>query len=269
VEATVESTVGAVYPKPEAAPGWTKAAGEYVQRLNVEVPLGLRRWFVGSTYETTLGADPARGGPAKLVGGNLETYGRTVWATRTGLAFGGGLGLMFPVTAFDQGSPASRVAAAGAALRPWDFQFFEKDALTARPFIDVRLLDGRFVVQFREGLDWAFVRGSATRSSLSAITTLYFGFRFGQMLGAGLEAFELYFIEGQAQDNARAFFAISPSLRLMTPYVQPCFSFVSSVADPLYPQSQSSIAFRLALTVLWDRTTRTIEPDKRGAPTAP
>jgi hypothetical protein len=264
IEATFESTVGAVYPKAEAAPGWTKGAAEFVQRLNVEVPLSARRWFVGSTYESTLGADPASGGAAKLVGGNLEAYGRTVWATRTGLAFGGGLGLMIPIARFDQDSPAARIAAAGAAVRPWDFQFFERDALTARPFIDVRLLDGRFVVQFREGLDWSFVRGSATRSSLSAITALYIGYKVGSVVGLGLEAFELYFIEGQAQDSARAFFAVSPSLRLMTPFIQPAFSFVTAVADPLYPQSQNAVAVRLALTVLWDSETRKIETDERG-----
>ena len=264
VEGTIESTVGVVYPRSDAPPEWRKGAGEFVQRLNVEVPLGLRRWFVGSTYETVLGVDPPRGGAPMLVGGNLETYGRTVWATRTGLSFGGGLGFMFPVSSFSPDSSASRIASAGAAVRPWDFQFFEKDALTARPFIDLRLLDGRFVVQFREGLDWAFVRGSATHASLSAITALYLGFKLGGVFGVGIEAFELYFIEGLAPDNARAFFAVSPSLRLMTPIVQPCFSFVSSVADPLYPSASSTIAFRLALTVLWDPTTRKIELDKRG-----
>ena len=264
VEATFEATVGAVYPKASAGPGWTKGAAEFVQRLNVEVPLASRRWFVGSTYETALGPDPQLGGPAKLVSGNVEAYGRTVWATRTGLAFGGGLGLSFPVAAFAPDSTAARVAAAGAAVRPWDFQFFEKDALTARPFIDVRLLDGRFVVQFREGLDWSFIRGSATRSVLSAITALYVGYRIGDVAGVGLEAFELYFIEGQALDTSRAFFAISPSLRLMTPIVQPCFSFVTNLADPLYPQSQSAIAFRAALTVLWDSTTKTLDRDRRG-----
>lgn len=265
IEATVESTVGVLYPKPAAAPGWTRPAGEYVQRLNVEIPLGFRRWFVGSTYETVLGAPPAIGGPAKLVGGNLEVYGRTVWATRTGLSFGGGLGFMLPTAAFDANSPAANVTGGGAAVRPWDFQFFEKDAVTGRPFIDVRLLDGRFVVQFREGLDWSFIRGSATRSSLSAITALYVGARVGDILGVGLEAFELYFIEGQAQDDARAFFAVSPSVRFMTPVIQPCFSFVSTIADPLYPSSSHALAFRAALTVLWDRTTRAPAAEKRGS----
>ncbi len=263
VEATAESTMGVVYPKTDASPGWTKGAGSFVQRMSVEVPLGARRWFAGATYETVLGVDPPSGGAPKLVGGNAEAYGRTVWATRTGLAFGGGLGIMFPVTSFDEGSPAWRIAGAGASVRPWDFQFFEKDALTARPFIDVRVLDGRFVIQLRQGLDWALVAGSATRSKLSAVTALYVGYRIGGIVGAGLEAFELYFVEGQAADNARAFFAVSPSLRLTTPFVQPCFSVVSSVADPLYPSSVNTIAFRLALTVLWDPTTRSIEPDRR------
>jgi hypothetical protein len=171
---------------------------------------------------------------------------------------------MFPVSSVDPDSPASRIATAGAAIRPWDFQFFERDALTARPFIDVRSLDGRFVVQFREGLDWAFLAGKQTRSQLAAITALYVGYRIGQVVGAGLEAFELYFVEGQASDNARAYFAVSPSVRLMTPFVQPCFSLVSSIADPLYPDSRSAIAGRVALTILWDPSTRTIERDTRG-----
>jgi hypothetical protein len=264
IEATLESTVGGVYPKPEAGPGWTKAAAAFVQRANLEVPIGYRRFFAGATYETVLGADPSFGGPARLVGGNLEAYGRTVWATRTGLSFGGGFGMMFPVSSFDENSPASRIATAGAAVRPWDFQFFEKDAITARPFIDVRMLDGRFVLQFREGLDWSFVTGKATRSNLSAITALYIGYRIGSVVGAGLEAFELYFVEGQAVDNARAFFAVSPSLRLMTPIVQPCFSLVTSIADPLYPGAERTIAGRVALTVLWDPYTRTIGKDVRA-----
>jgi hypothetical protein len=264
VEGTLESTVGGVYPKPESAPGWTKGAATFVQRANLEVPIGLRRWFAGATYETVLGADPPFGGATRFVGGNFEAYGRTVWATRTGLSFGGGLGMMFPFSSFDDGSPAQRIAVAGAAVRPWDFQFFEKDAVTARPFFDARILDGRFVVQFREGLDWSFVSGSATRSKLSAITALYIGYRFGSILGAGLEAFELYFVEGQATDAARAFFAVSPSLRLMTPLIQPCFSLVSSLGDPLYPGAERTIAGRVALTVLWDPSTRTIGKDVRA-----
>jgi hypothetical protein len=264
VEATLESTVGGVFPKPEASPGWTKGAAAFVQRANLEVPIGLRRWFAGATYEAVLGADPPFGGATRLVGGNVEAYGRTVWATRTGLSFGGGFGMMFPTSAFDLDSPAARIATAGAAVRPWDFQFFEKDAATARPFIDVRVLDGRFVVQFREGLDWSFITGKGTRTTLSAITALYVGYRLGSVLGAGLEAFELYFVEGQATDSARAFFAVSPSLRLMTPFVQPCFSFVTSIADPLYPGAERTVAGRLALTVLWDPSTRSIGKDVRA-----
>jgi hypothetical protein len=264
VEATLDSSVGGVYPKAEAAPGWTKGAATFVQRANLEVPIGLRRWFAGATYETVLGADPPFGGATRFVGGNLEAYGRTVWATRTGLSFGGGLALMLPTSAFDQASPAARVATAGAAVRPWDFQFFEKDAATARPFFDARILDGRFVVQFREGLDWSFITGKATRSRLSAITALYVGYRFGSVLGAGLEAFELYFVEGQATDDARAFFAVSPSLRLMTPIVQPCFSLVTSVGDPLYPDASRTFAARVALTVVWDPSTRSIAQDVRS-----
>jgi hypothetical protein len=54
-------------------------------------------------------------------------------------------------------------------------------------------------------------------------------------------------------DNERAVFAISPSVRLMTPYVQPALSFVTNAGTPLFGAVDYWWALRLAATVVWDR----------------
>ena len=258
IEGTFESTFGVLAPKANT-PSWSNSSTVYIQRLGVEVPIGPRRWFVGANYEAAFGDPPDAPGPAKMVGGNLEAYGRGVWATRSGLAFGGGLGMMLPTAHFDRDSSASKIATAAAAVRPWDYTFFDVDALTARPFVDMRAVDGRFVIQFRAQLHWSFLSGQATRSTLAGTTSIYVGYRVG-VIGAGLEAFELYFIDAPVADNARAYFAVSPSLRLMTPWVQPALSFLTSIADPLYPSSAHAIGVRIAFTGVWDRTLKRIEP---------
>lgn len=257
IEGTFEATLGLLTPKSNT-PSWSHATPSYVQRLGVEMPLGPRRLFVGANYEAAFGGPPDANGSAKVVGGNLEAYGRAVWATRTGLAFGGGLSLMLPAATFDQGGAAEKIATAAAAVRPWDFSFFNAEAWTARPFVDMRAVDGRFVVQLRAQLDWSFITGDATKSALSAVAALYLGYRFGRV-GVGLEAFELYFIDARVPDNARAYFSVSPSVRVMTPWVQPAISLLTNVRDPLYPSSSRAIGVRLAITAVWDRTTSRIQ----------
>jgi hypothetical protein len=261
VEVTAESTIGSLRPA-SGNPSWTRPATSYVQRLALEAPLGVRRWFVGTAYEAAAGPVPDGRGPTKVVSGNVEAYGRTVWATRTGLAFGGGLGFTVPIASFDPGSPASRVTLAAASLRPWDFAFWDADALTLRPFADVRALDGRVVIQFREQLDWAFATGPAPRSTLAAASFLYLGLRIGDVIGAGVEAIEYYFIDAPVADDARAVLVASPSVRFLTQWVQPVLSVLTNLTDPIYPGASRVIAARLGVTVLWDPTTREVQPQR-------
>ena len=114
MEATL-ITAGAIY-----LPAGAGLQHAYIQRLSVEVPVGLRRWYVGAGYEVAGGNN---GTGFAVVGGNLALDGRTVWATTTGLAFGGGMSLMFPAASYDPDGPASRVALAAATLRPWDVSY--------------------------------------------------------------------------------------------------------------------------------------------------
>jgi hypothetical protein len=257
VEITGESTFGILRPSVDAETGARPGdVGVYVQRFSLEWPLGLRRLFVGGTYELAAGVPPG-GGAFKFVGGNADVYARTVWATSTGLAFGGGLGLTIPIPNFDPGSDAARISTAAATVRPWDDAFFQPGFLTFRPFFDVRDVDGPLVLQLREGLDFQLNTGNWRNSQIAAILAAYVGYRVFRTLSVGIEAFELYFLDGPAPDDRRAVFAVSPNIRLMTPYVQPALSFITNLGNPLYaPAGSMSVdswwAIRLAATVVWD-----------------
>ena len=189
-----------------------------------------------------------------MVSGNIELYGRTVWATRTGLAFGGGLGLMAPVATYDDNSPASRLASAATTLRPWDVSFFASGNFAIRPFVDVRVIEGRFTIQFREGLDFSFGTNDGYRQT-TALTGLYAGYRVTQRLSAGVEAFELYNIDGNIADALRANVVVSPSVRLMTPFVQPALSLFTNIGKTFEDSADRDGACASRRRSSWTRRT--------------
>ena len=266
LEATIESTGGSLTRREGATPSPScdacTARFAFVQRLAIEIPLGPRRWFVGTSYELAGGGHTGQG-DFKFVGGNLELYGRTVWATQTGLAFGGGLGVVLPTSSFDPASQAGSVARSAATLRPWDLPFFSNDVVVVRPFVDVRDVVGRTVIHFRQGLDVFTDVNDVSSRRVTAMTALYIGYRVLPLMSAGIEAMELYTIDGSGADGLRATFIVSPSVRVMTPYIQPALSGFTNVGPPLYGNADRIWGARIAVTVVYDATTRQIE---RGTP---
>jgi hypothetical protein len=247
LEATLETTAGALLPPP----GGTLAHA-YVQRLALEMPLGLRRWYFGASYELAAGTAT---GSFEPVGSNLAVEGRTLWATRTGLAFGGGLRLLAPTAAYDVNGKAGAVALDAATLRPWDISFFVPDAFGLRPFVDVRVIDGTFVAQFRQALDATFAV-SRNDQRLYATTGVYVGWRVSSEVAGGLEAFQAYAIDAKdaqqkpVKDGARSAIVISPSVRLSLPWVQPAISVFTNLGTPLYGAHESIWGFRFAFTLV-------------------
>jgi hypothetical protein len=238
IEGTLEATAGAILPNTGG-----ELSHAYVQRLNVEVPLGLRRWYVGANYELAAAS-------GRIVSGNLEIDGRTLWATRTGLAFGGGLGLFVPTAQFAEASPAGATALAAAALRPWDVSFFVPNAIGARPFVDVRAIDGEFIVQFRQALDLLATADSLGHHYLFATLGVYLGLWATPAVAAGFEAFESYAIDAPGiRDGNRAAVVLSPSVRLVLPWVEPAISAFTNIGTPLQGASDRVWGFRLAFTV--------------------
>ncbi len=279
LEATLESTVGALTPRTgestaSSCPGCATTRSAYVQTLRLEVPFAARRWFVGAMYDVAAGG--GHGLNERFVPGNLELYARTVWATSTGLAFGGGLGVVLPTADYNaQSNAVLSVAQTAESLRPWDLPFFTDDIWALRPFIDVRDIVGRVTIQFREGLD-IMNQGGGFANRLAAMSALYLGYRAAPLLGLGVEAIEVYTIagptsfvptgmttNGTVDDSLRAAFVVSPSIRLMTPYFQPALSGFTSVGPPLYGSGDRVIGVRLSFTVVYDKTTQSIQ---RGTP---
>jgi len=233
-EATLETTVGALLPAPGGA-----LAHAYVQRIGLETPIGPRRWYVGADYELAAGT---AGSSFVAAGSNLSLEGRTLWATPTGLAFGGGLRVMAPTAAFSASGAAATVALDAATLRPWDIGYFVPDAIGVRPFVDVRVLDGAFVAQFRQGLDATF-----------AISV---GWRITSGVAGGLEMFEAYAIDASAagvRDGARSAVIASPNVRLLLPWVQPAISVFTNLGTPLYGAHESIWGFRFAFTLVYEQ----------------
>ena len=223
------------------------------------------------------GGAPLGGGTSKLVGGNVELNGRTVWATRTGLAFGFGLGLVLPTATFTrcpgaigcavpgEAGTANRVADAASTLRPWDLPLFQEGWLTLRPFFDVRDVDGNFAIQFREGVDMAFDTTQLPTYRLAAVSAVYIGYSL-PLVGVGIEAFEYYFLDWPLPDNQRALFVISPSVRFMTPYLQPAISFMTSAGTPFGGETDRFWGLRLGVTAVWDKDAKALAKDRPVSP---
>jgi len=245
IEGTLETTGGAIVPQPGGL--WTHA---YTERINVEVPLALRRWYVGATYEVAAGGTF---NSFEAVGGNLQLDGRTLWATKTGLGFGGGMSLVLPTATYDANTPGALVALNSATLRPWDVTLFAQGVYAVRPYIDVRALLGPFIAQFRQGIDMTVNPTEIGDRHLYAMTGVYFGWRATEQLAVGLEAFEEYAIDVPGvSDTSRSAIVVSPNIRLSLPWVQPAISMFTNIGNPLYGANDSFWGFRFAFTVVYD-----------------
>ena len=260
IEATLETTAGAFLPHDGL--GLQHA---YIQRLDVEIPVAFRRWYVGAAYEVAGGNN---GTGFTVVGGNLALDGRTVWATTTGLAYGGGVSVMVPTASYDPTGPASRVALAAATLRPWDVSYFVPQSYGFRPYVDVRAHDGPFTVQFRQGLDFTVSSLLLSDQRLYATAGFYFGYQLGPEVATGIEIFEAYAIDlASVRDGNRESLVVSPNVRLALPWVQPAVSAFTNLGPPIsapWVQRESSAfnvpsgstgtvwGFRFTFTVVYD-----------------
>jgi hypothetical protein len=233
------ASIQATAPPGEAHPG--RSFG-WMERFEVEQALSIRRWYVGVAEQIALG-DPLHDG-FQMVAGNPEVWGRTLWASQAGLAYGGGLGAVLP--AFRHSTGAGTLTQTVAVVRPWDYADFVNGDLILRPFFDVRGIDGRVMLQLRQGIDW-----DQSTGALTSRTTFYIGYRPLPLFGLGLEAWEVYLIQAQERkDDGRAAYAVSASVRLMTPTLTPAVSILAPIARTLYDTVDDFWAIRLTMSVV-------------------
>jgi hypothetical protein len=267
---TFELTAAVIQPKSDDRSG---DAFAYFGRTDVEYPIVPRTWFVGLSNDFASAAVPGVGTAFLL--GNPELSGRGLWSSARGLASGGGLGIVLPTPRAL--SPAeSEVLRTVRTVRPWDLASFSSLTLTFRPWIDIRLVTGGLVFQLRQGVDWSIsltgapeVRDDASGAqpritNFAARLTFYMGYRLSKEIGVGVEVFEVYEVTKElANDDNRAAFTVSPSIRFMLPRVQPALSFLFPIATPLRGDVETYYAGRINIGFNFD-----VRPGKKDVTTA-
>ncbi len=248
-EVTLEQTTGSVSPRGNNDLGHVPVQ---VTRIAAEQPLVSRLVFAGAAYEAAYGG-PTSPQASKWIGGNFELYGRAVWATRTGLAFGAGLGAMLPTAAFDRGSSVNDLANAAIALRPWDYAFFAQGNFAVRPFIDIRYMLGPVIFQAREIMDGTFDLEAQRDFEVDIISTFYVAVRPRPDIALGVELGELYRVSTTVPipDGDRGSAMVAPTFRLILPRLQPALAFMTNVDDPYYAGANRIWAVKSTLTALW------------------
>ncbi len=252
---SLEATVASVQPPADATGHQPDRVGVWIGRLEAEMALSNRRWYLGLAQEVARGQS-AQAHDATVVG-NPEIWGRALWANRAGLAYGGGMGIVPPLVPQEQQQePSPSPRASVRVVRPWDYPHFAGRVVTFRPFLDVRVIDGRFLLQVRQGLDVVKKTSkddSIPDTTLTSNTTFYMGYRPVDPVGIGLELSEVYFIKAPGvSDEERAVFAFSPCLRWMSPVLQPALSGIFPFDRPLFGAARDYWAVRLTLGMVLD-----------------
>lgn len=263
----LENDVASIKPHPdETGPRARQIA--WVQRLEGELTVSNRRWYVGGALESAYGRTPA-GDRGAFLAGYPEVWGRAVWASRSGLAYGGGLSLVLPVFSRAPGSYDASVAENVRVVRPWGFAPFAENTFTAMPFLDARIIDGNVTLQLRQAfaLQGLVAEARLPKANVVSRTTLYLGYQPVEQFALGLEVWEVYFVstdfEGlcrararNCDDSLRAVFAVSPSVRLTTRAFQPALSFLVPFDRTLFDQVDTYWAVRLSLGGVFEPPSR-------------
>ena len=250
---TLETTLASVKPNLEPDGTQPDARGVWLERIEAETAVSSRRWYVGIAQEVAGGRSPPQG--VGVVAGNPEVWGRALWASRAGLAWGGGLGIVPPIVRHAPDSEGAGVQDTVRIVRPWDYPHFADRTLTFRPFIDVRDIDGPVMLQLRQGIDVGVATSEDSpqtpRDTVTSCTVFFIGYQPMQRLMLGLELSEVYFIKAEGvADDQRAVFAVSPGVRWKGDGVQPALSMVAPIDQPLFHSAQNYWAVRLGLTVI-------------------
>ena len=219
----------------------------------LEYPLISRKWYVGAAHDVAAGAVPGTG--HDFFPGSPEIWTRGLWSSIVGLSAGGGLGVVVPIP-HSLSPSATTIFETVRVVRPWDAAYFTDRVLTLRPWVDIRHVVWRFVFQLRQGLDVQIAARALGpyehRAEYVARTAFYVGFRLAKPIGVGLEAWEVYQISanlcGATQpcfdDDRRAAFSVSPSVRLLLGRIEPAISMLFPGSPPLRGEAASYWAAR-------------------------
>lgn len=259
---TFEYTAAVIQPNDSSS----NVAYAWFAHNELEQPIVSRKWYMGLAHDVAAASVPGVGNAMLL--GNPEIWGRGLWSSVLGLSSGGGLGVVLPVPrSLDRDE--LEVLRTVRVVRPWDVAYFNDLTLTFRPWLDIRYVGKRILIQVRQGIDWSVLlaekpscgqaattscdpKPTSSRTDITARLTLYAGYRASREVGLGLELWEVYQVTADIPDDKRAAFAISPSVRIMLPHVQPALSALFPLATPLRGDVAGYYALRLNVGFTFD-----------------
>ena len=230
-----------------------------LQQVGAELPLEATRWYLGAAASLLEGMQ--REGPRALVFGNPEVWLRGTWSHRHGLSTGGSLGVVLPLPRSLAEGEVELLRAA-RTVRPWDSAYFDDLTLTLRPAMEFRYVEGRTVVQLRQGLDLAqplqsslgneAVCGSAATKlcavrGANARSGLFVGYRLYPRLGLGAELWQTYQLTTDMDDRSRSTLAWMPNLALRLGDLEPSIACILPIGRPLRGDADSYLALLLHL----------------------
>jgi hypothetical protein len=207
-------------------------------RPSMEAKLGaLRRVYVGATW--SLAAASVDDAASKVAGGNIEGHARIVFPMPSWLAFGTGLGIVFPTARWSHGSPAQAAAVAAATFEPTEMLALTPDAIGLRPVLDMRVVRGPFVAQLRDGLDFAFDTASDYRLRTTGRLLLHLGLLASPDTEVSLEATQQYFFTNgdyygpDVSDANRTAMTFGPGIRVAFRDVDLGLATTTNIGSPL------------------------------------
>lgn len=288
------------HPRNDAALTWTVGSGStrYVDRPTSGVAL-VRAWFessifarrrvyAGVTWDYVSAMPPDKGidlddvlPPARTTGmtggfANVEAHVRGIFPLTEGLAFGFGIGTVVPTSVIGRDGPSRSAMLAAASLEPTDYVHFLPGHYGIRPWGDLRIVRGAFVLQARQGFDVLIDDAGIERARTAGRILMHAGFALSRALEVSVEATQVYFFfteeptppidpslgaEAKAaaeerlavreryriSDDRRTAFTIGPSFRLSFPNVDLGLGLVTNLFDPLSPALDSFVAARVSL----------------------
>lgn len=219
-----------------------------VERLSIEAPIVGTSVYGGASWVGAVGAPPGVASGRKAIGGNVETWLRTVWS-REGLAFGAAIGVLLPSA--DHASPAARdLALTAGSVDVQDLNHFRTLSVGLAPSLDMRVRTGALSLQIRQGLEYASEPGALEASRLATLTTLSAAVRFGD-ISVAAEVKELYLLDSGISDARRTAVVAQGGASWEMGRVVPELQLFSTVGTTLSPALEQAYGIRLGITWRW------------------
>ncbi len=223
----------------------------WVSQLELESAIVTRNWHVGGAWDLSSASDVT--GDRELFSSNPEVWARGTGYFDSGIAAGGGMGVVVPVPRGTTDESTDSAFDVVRAVRPWDAGYYSSHILTLRPFFDARLILAPFVLQLRQGFDWSYGFDDGEIDLIERVG-VYLGWEVIEPITLGLELWQTYSMTADVRDSERSAFTLSPSLTLRTGVLEPGIGLLFPLSTPLEGVASSFFGVRLHVRLALGKT---------------